>query len=192
MRSKTVAGVAALSCSRHSTRTFSLCMNALTDRGGWQSIPTHLQPFRDQLRIAGFDLIRISTWEAADRARKYTGHSPRDYEYTIYPIAHIDESSGQIYLRGSPESSRYFSENAAPSVVNSHLEQHASVPLRRWLLRWLRDTERGKALAVTTVIAPPYGLTLLAFIGIGNYQELRDARRRAQLLPRMRDKPRFA
>jgi len=165
---------------------------AMTDSGGWQPIPTHLRPYRDKLRIVGFDLVRVSAWEAKDRALKYAGHNPRDYEYTIYPIAYIDETSGQVYLRGSPESSHYFSESAAPSFVNAHLEQNAPVPLRRWLLKWLRDNDYGRALGLITVLVPPYGLTLLGLIGIGNYQEIRDARRRAQLLPRLLDMPRFA
>src|SRR3989304_530979 len=105
----------------------------MTDGGGWQPIPIHLRPYRDKLRVIGFDLVRVSEWEAKDRALKHPGHIPRDYGYTIYPIRYIDESSGQVYLRGSPESSHYFSESAVPSCVSAHLEQKAPVPLRKWL-----------------------------------------------------------
>ena len=164
----------------------------MTDNGGWQPIPSHLRPYRDNLRIAGFDLVRISAWEATDRASKYNGHAPGDYEYTIYPIDHIDETSGQVYLRGIPESSHYFSESTAPSFVTSHLEQHAPAPLRRWLFKWLRDDNYGRSLGLIAVLVPPYALTLLGLIGIGNYQAIRDAKRRAKLLPRLLDMPRFA
>ena len=164
----------------------------MTDIGGWRPIPSHLRPYRDNLRIAGFDLVRMSDWEANDRARKYKGHTPQDYEYTIYPIDHIDETSGQVYLRGTPESSHYFSERSAQSVVTSHLEQHAPAPLRRWLFKWLRYSDYGRSLGLITVLVPPYGLTILGLIGIGNYQEIRDAKRRAKLLPRLLDMPRFA
>lgn len=164
----------------------------MTDSSGWQLIPTHLRPFRDKLRISGFDLVRISAWEAKDRALKYPGHNPCDYEYTIYRIAYIDEASGQVYLRGSSESSHYFSESTAPAFVDSHLEHNTPAPLRQWLLKWLKDTDTGRAVGLITLLVPPYGLTLLGFMGIGNYREIREARRRAQLLPRLLDMPRFA
>ena len=163
----------------------------MSDRGGWRPIPTHLRPLRDKLRVAGFDLIHLSDWEAADRARRYVGHEARDYDYTIYPIAHIDEGSGQVFLLGSLESSHYFSETSAPSAIESHLEHNAPAPLRRWLFKWLRDSNTGRALGITTLLAPPSGLTILGAIGIGNWQSVREAKHRARLLPRLLDMPKF-
>ena len=152
----------------------------------------HLRPLRDKLRVAGFDLIHLSEWEVEYRARQFTGHKAPDYAYTIYPIAHIDETSGQVYLRGSPEASYYFSEATAPSAINSYIEQHTPAPMRRWLFKWLRDDPMGQAMGLTTILVPPYGLTILGLIGIANYQEVRNAKRRAKLLPRLLEKPKFA
>lgn len=162
---------------------------AMTDGGGWQPIPTHLRPYRDKLRIVGFDLVRVSAWEAKDRALRYYGHHPRDYEYTIYPIAYIDETSGQVYLSGSLESSHYFSESDAPLWANYRFEQEAPVSL----LKDLRDNSQfWLSLGILTAIVPPYALVLFGLVRASEYRKRRDARRRARLLPRLLDMPRFA
>jgi hypothetical protein len=152
-------------------------------------IPPELRTYRDKLRIIGFDLVRVSQWEATDRAKHSFGHDASGYEYTIVPIQHIDEQSGQIYLRGVPEPSKFFSSACAPRIIEDHLKKESPSLILRDIL-----SDRGNqvGIAALAAIALPYMLAALSLEVASEYRKLREAKRRAKLLPRLREMPQYA
>jgi hypothetical protein len=146
------------------------------------ALPVELRSYRDQLRVAGYDLVRYTVEHAQREARKYR-HPTEDYEYAIHKIALIEANDGQIFINRNPF---YSSAARVPDWTKYHVEKEK--PQGIGLLKtWFTEP----AHAVLTVIVPPFGLTLLGLAAVSDRMEAKQQRERREQLARLSERPKF-
>jgi hypothetical protein len=146
------------------------------------ALPIELYPYRDQLRVVGYDLVRYTVGHAQREARKYR-HPAEDYEYAIHKIEFIEANDGQIFINRNPF---YTSATRVPDWTNYHVKKEK--PQGFGILKsWFTEP----AHTLLTVIVPPFGLTLLGLAVVGDRVEAKQQRERHQLLACLLERPKF-
>jgi hypothetical protein len=104
------------------------------------------------------------------------------YEYAIHKIESIDEH-GQLHLNRNPF---FTSATRVPDWTRYYLEKERPAGLGIF-----KAFFREPARAVITLIAPPYGLTLLGLAALGDRSGARQQRERRERLPLLSELPKF-
>jgi hypothetical protein len=140
------------------------------------------RPYRDELRIAGYELVRYALSHARQEASRYR-HPTADYEYGIHKIEFIDPKSLQIYINRHPF---YSSASRVPDWTKYHVDKERPAGAKL-LTGWFTDPVR----AIITVFVPPYGLTLLGLAAIADRLAAGQQKERQGQLRQLSERPKF-
>ena len=154
----------------------------MKNEADFRPLPTEFLAYRDQLRVAGYELVRYSRTHAQDEARRYR-HPFGDYEYAIHKIESIEAETGQIYIN---ENASYSSADRVPSWSEYHIDKEKPEGFGL-LSRWFKDP----AYLALTVIVPPYGLTMLGLAAVGDRANRKAQGEREQSLQSLAEFPKF-
>jgi hypothetical protein len=137
---------------------------------------------RDDLRIAGYDLIQYSKEYAKRKAATYR-HPSADYEFAIHKIEFTDVKTGQIFVLNNPfYSSRERIEDWTKHFTDKEKPMGAGI-----LKRWFTDP----ASLVLTAIVPPFALTILGMSAVSDHLHAKRQIERQEILSRLSPIPKF-
>jgi hypothetical protein len=143
---------------------------------------TEFKPYRDDLRVAGYELVRYALSHARQEANRYR-HAPSDYEFGIHKIEFVDPKDLQVYINRHPF---YSSAACVPDWAKYHVDKEKQAGAKL-LTSWFTDPVR----VVLTVVVPPFGLALLGLAAVGDRQAAGQQKKRKSQLPRLSERPKF-
>ena len=145
-------------------------------------IPNNLIPFRDQLRVVGYELIRYSQSHAQREASRYR-HKWEDYEFSVHRIESIKPEDGQIWINPHPF---YIAEKDVPRWTQHYIMNNK--PEGFGLLKtWFSNP----VTALITLVVPPYGLTMLGLVALGDNKERKKQKELEKRLSSLSEMPKF-
>lgn len=142
-------------------------------------IPASMRAHRDNLRVAGYDLLRLSLSYAAKKAASYR-HDARDYEYSINKIEGIYDHQAFVASHG-------FACSAAdvPGWAKYHIDQAKPESGTSLAKNWFKDNW------LLSVVAAPYSLALLDMSAVGERQTKKAQGERATALRQLKEMPKI-
>lgn len=146
-----------------------------------QPLPAELRGCRDELRVVGYELVHYKPEFSRSRAVRVR-HPPSEYEYGIHSIEVIDEQ-GLLHVNPNPF---FTSASWIPNWVKHYQEKERPAGLGIF-----KSFFKEPARAIVTLVAPPYGLTLLGLAAIGDRTDAKRQRERRASLTSYADLPVF-
>jgi hypothetical protein len=144
-------------------------------------LPNEFRNYRDEFRVIGYELVHFTRCFAQSKANRVK-HPVIDYEYAIHKIEVIDDQ-GQLHIDPNP----FFTSAAG---IHNWLKyyQDKEKPVGLGIFKGIF---RDPALALVTIVALPYGLSLVGLAAIGDRANAKRQRERRQKLSTYAELPLF-
>ena len=143
--------------------------------------PETMRAYRNELRVAGYELVRFVTSFAHQSAIRVR-HPIADYEFGIHKIETIDPN-GQIHINPN---TFFSSEERVPDWTKHYCEKE-----RPQGFGVIKGFFSDPARSFVTLLAPPFGLALLGLAAIGDRTDARGQNERRRTLASLSETPKF-